>query len=526
MKVITARQAAGLLADHICLGVGGFGSHSAPDEILKGIRDRYQEEQHPRGITVLSGICTGNNTTDEIGHNLLCADGLMDTIIAGHFKNSADMDRLVSENRIAGYALPLGVMVHLFRAAAAGQPGILSKVGLHTYVDPRVEGCAVNEKAKAQGRELVSVLPVDGKDYLFYRTVPLDACVIRGTYADEDGNISMDHEDIQEAQYHLAAAAHNNHGIVIVQVEAIVKRGSLPARSVKLNHTLVDYVVVASPENHRQNYGADRYHPELSGEIRIPSEQIPVMPLNLRKVIARRAAMELRPDSVINLGIGIPSGVGSVANEEGLAAFTTLSLESGPLGGVPVEGVGFGSAANPESIYSVTDNFDFYDGGGLDSAFLGIAQVDKNGDVNVSRFGTSCAGPGGFINITQSTPAVCFMGSFTAGKPKLRIGDGTLQILEDGDGIKFVKKVQQVTFSADYARETGQKILYITERAVFRLAEHGIELIEIAPGVDLERDILAHMEFRPAIAADLKVMDSRIYREEKMGLRFAQEETV
>lgn len=523
MKVITAREAANLLKDGITLGVGGFGSHSAPDELLKGIEERYREEQHPRGITVMSGICTGNNKTDDIGHNRLCADGLMSTIIAGHFKNSAEVDRLVTENKIAGYALPLGVVMNLFRAAAAGRPGVLTRVGLHTYVDPRVEGCAVNDRAREQNRNYVSIMPIGGRDYLYYRAVPLDACVIRGTYADEDGNISMNHEDIQEAQYHIATATHNNHGIVMVQVEGIVKRGSIPARDVKLHHSLVDYVVVAEPENHQQNYAADRYHPELSGEIRIPGGQIPAMPLNLRKVIARRAAMELKPNSVINLGIGIPSGVGSVANEEGLAAATTLSLESGPLGGVPVEGVGFGSAANPESIYAVTDNFDFYDGGGLDSAFLGIAQVDENGDVNVSKFGKSCAGPGGFINITQSTPVVCFMGGFMASRPELEIGGGQLHILKEGEGVKFVKKVQQITFSADYARETGQKILYITERAVFQLAEQGIMLTEIAPGVDLEKDILAHMEFQPIIGENLKVMDPRIYCEGKMGLHFGQE---
>lgn len=520
MKIISAAEAAALLKDGITLGVGGFGAHSAPDELLKGIEERYEKERHPAGITVLSGICTGNNKFDDIGHNRLHADGLIDTLISGHFKNSAEMDKLVAENKIAGYALPLGCVINMIRAAAAGRPGVISRVGLHTYVDPRVEGCAVNEKAQMQRKELVSVLNLDGTDYLFYHSVPIDACVIRGSFADEDGNISLDREDITEAQYHMAAAAHNNGGLVIVQVEKIVKSGTLPPRSVRLHHSLVDYVVVSEPVNHRQNYQDFEYHPELSGELKVPLSAVPPMPLNLRKVIARRAAMELKPDSVINLGIGIPSGVGSVANEEGLACKTTLSLESGPLGGVPVEGVGFGSATNPDAIYCLADNFDFYDGGGLDCAFLGIAQVDENGDVNVSRFGSSCAGPGGFINITQSTPAVCFMGGFTASKPKLNIGGGKMSIEEDGKGVKFVKKVQQITFSADFARETGQQILYITERAVFRLSPTGICLIEIAPGVDLEKDILAHMEFMPEISDDLKLMDARIYRDEPMGLSF------
>ena len=519
MKLITRKEAAALLRDGLTLGVGGFGSHSAPDELLLGIEERYAAEGSPKGITVLSGICTGNNRFDDIGHNRLGAEGLIDTLIAGHYKNSAQMDKLVSENKIAGYALPLGVVMNLLRAAAAGRPGVLTRVGLHTFVDPRVEGCAVNARAREQGRELVKVLELEGRDYLFYRAVPLDACVIRATYADEDGNLSLAHEDIHEAQLQMALAAHNNGGLVIAQVEAVLERGSIPAREVAINHSLVDYVVVSSPETHRQNYAVDRYHPEYTGEVRIPAGDIPAMPLSLRKVIARRAALELRRGSVINLGIGIPSGVGSVANEEGAAGEILLSLESGPLGGVPTEGVGFACATNPENIYPIADNFDFYDGGGLDAAFLGLAQVDENGNVNVSRFGKSCAGPGGFINITQSTKNVCFMGGFTASKPKLEIGGGRLGIVEDGAGVKFVKRVEQVTFSADYARETGQNILYITERAVFRLADRGIELVEIAPGVDLERDILAHMEFAPAISPELKLMDARLFNPGPMGLK-------
>ena len=517
LKIVTRREAASLIKDGITLGIGGFGAHSAPDELLLGIEERYAQEGHPRGITVFSGICTGNNKPDPIGHNHLAAEGLIDTLIAGHYKNSAKMDRLVSENKIAGYALPLGVVVNMLRAAASGKPGVITRVGIHTYADPRVEGCAVNERARSQGRELATVMNIDGKDYMFYRTVPIDVCIIRASYADQDG-ISLKREDMQENQLQMAMAAHNNGGIVIVQVEAILERGSIPTREVTINHSIVDYVVVSSPDTHRQNYAVDRYHPEYTGEIKIPVKDIPAMPLNMRKVIARRGALELKRGSVINLGIGIPSGIGSVANEEGIADAVILSLESGPLGGVPVEGLGFGCATNPENIYSIQDNFDFYDGGGLDAAFLGLAQVDEHGNVNVSRFGKSCAGPGGFINITQSTKNVCFMGGFTATKPTLDIVDGCLNIVSDGTGVKFVKKVEQITFSADYARETGQNVLYITERAVFCLSEEGIKLIEIAPGVDLERDILSHMEFRPLISSELKLMDSRLFRDEKIGI--------
>lgn len=517
MKVITRKEAAALIKDGMTVAVGGFGSHCVPDELLLGIEERYREEKHPHGITIISGICTGNNLFDDIGHNRLCEEGLLGTVIAAHFKNGAALDRLISDNKAAGYALPLGVIMDLLRASAAKAPGIVTRVGLRTYVDPRIEGPAVNQKAKEQNRKIVSILNLDGRDYLFYRSFNVDACVIRGTCADEDGNISFDHEDIQEAQYHMAVAAHNNGGIVIVQVEKIVSRGTIPARSVKLNHVLVDYVVVSEPENHKQNYGTGAYLPELSGQCRIPVSAIKPMPLNVRKVIARRAVMELKPNSVINLGIGMPSGVGNVANEEGITGMT-LSLESGPLGGVPLEGIGFGSSINAESITQCVDTFDFYDGGGLDSTFLGIAEIDENGDVNVSRFGKSTAGPGGFINITQSTSQVFFIGNFTAGKSEMEIRDGRLKIIRDGGHIKFVKKVQQITFSADYARETGQRVLYITERAVFQLADRGIKLIEKAPGVDLQRDILDKMEFKPLLADEIKEMDSRIFEEQRMGL--------
>ncbi len=510
-----------MIQDRMTVGVGGFGAYSVPDELLKGVEDRYAAEGHPKALTIFSGICTGDNRDSDIGHNRLTAQGLTETVIAAHFKNAGKLNRLIAENHIAGYTIPMGTVIDLLRAAAGKKPGVLTRVGLYTYLDPRKEGCAVNEKARSQSRQLVRAIQTEEQDYLFYKTVPMDACLIRGTFADEDGNISLRREGIVDSQLEMAAAVHNNGGLVIVQVEGILKRGAIPAREVRIHHSLTDYVVVAALENHCQYYTADRYHPELTGELQIPLNKLPPMELSLRKVIARRAAMELAENSVINLGIGIPSGVGSVANEEGLAAVTTLSLESGVLGGVPLAGLGFGGAVNPEAVSSIADNFDFYDGGGLDLAFLGIAEVDENGDVNVSRFGNICAGPGGFINITQNTPRVCFMGGFTAEKPELKLGGGRFTILRDGKGVKFVKKVQQVTFSADFARKNGQEVLYITERAVFQLTGNGITLIEIAPGADLQRDILDRMEFQPQIAHKLKTMDGRLFRPEKMGLRFA-----
>ena len=509
------------ISDGQTVAIGGFGAYCSPDELLSALRSSYDQTGHPSNLTIVAGISTGGNVKDDRGMNLLADPGLMNTIIAAHLANPPKVSELVGTNQVAGYTIPLGVMVHLFRAIAGKKPGVLTDVGMGTFADPRVEACKANDLARAQGREVVKLVNIDGEDHLLYPSFPIDVCLLRGTYADEDGNISMDHEALTGAELEIAAAVHNSGGTVIVQVEKIISRGSIHPKRVRIHNCLVDYVVVSQPQHHTQSFATTEYRPELCGELRCPTNALEPMPLNIRKVIARRGAMELRPNVVINLGIGIPSGVGSVANEEGLAGMSTLSLESGPLGGVPVEGVGFAVAVNPETINSICATRDLYDGGVLDMTFLGAAEIDQQGNVNVSKFGTRCTGPGGFINISQTTPKVCFMGAFTAGKADIEIGDGKLTIKEDGPGIKFAEKVQQITFSADYARKTGQEVLYITERAVFRLVEDGIMLTEIAPGVDLQKDILDKMHFKPLVAKDLKIMDLRLFREEKMGLSLA-----
>ena len=316
----------------------------------------------------------------------------------------------------------------------------------------------------------------------------------------------------------LAAATHNSGGIVIAQVRGIVSRGSLPPKGVRVHHPMVDYVVVnTDPALHMQSHAA-QLRPELSGQLRRPTDSIPPMPLDNRKLIARRGALELRPDCLINLGIGIPSGVGVVANEEGIAQRITLSLESGPQGGVPVEGAGFGSAVNAEAIYTVADTLELYDGGMLDLSFLGAAEVDCHGNVNVSKFGSRCTGPGGFVNISQNTKRVFFTGTFTAGGLKEEVRDGRLVILQEGRSKKFRRQVEQITFSGDYAVKSGQDVTFLTERAVLKLTPDGLMLTEIAPGVELEQDILAQMEFRPLISPELREMDHRIFQAGPMGL--------
>ena len=496
-RFISVKEAAQLVKDEQTVAFGGFGAYCSPEALLNALGERFEETGSPRNLTSLTGISTGDNSHEMCGMNRVAKEGLIGTIIAGHMGNAPLLSRLAAQNQAAAFCLPLGVVMNLYRAIAAKRPGVLTTVGLGTYADPQQEGCMANEKARSSGREVVRSLFIDDRRYLFYPSFGIDICFLRGTYADEDGNISFDHEAVTGAELEIASAVRSSGGIVVVQVEKVLARGSIHPKKVRLHHTLVDYVVQAPPEMCAQSFAAN-YRPELSGEVRCPVSAIEPMPMSVRKVIARRAAMALVDSSVINLGIGLPSGVGSVANEEGIAAL--LSLESGPIGGVPVEGLGFGASVDPDSILPLCNNFDLYDGGFLDMTFLGAAEIDQNGNVNVSKFGTRSNGPGGFIDISQNTPKVFFLSSFS------------------GTARKFVGKVQQITFSADYARSTGQEVYYITEMAVFRLAEEGIELIEIAPDTDLEQDILAKMDFRPLIADNLKVMDSRLFEPKHMEI--------
>lgn len=521
-KAISSAAAISLIRDNMTVGIGGFGGFSAPDEILREIAKSFEESGSPRGLNVVSGISPGDLREDGYGLSIIRTPGIIASIYASHVGMSPAIGRAVSDNKIAGYTVPLGVYGHLLKAIAGGRPGVVTKVGLHTFCDPRIEGCRVNELAASSGRQVVSLIDFEGEEYLFYRSFPIDLCIIRGTYADEYGNISLEEEALHSEQAAMAAAVHNSGGTVIVQVKNIFGRGLLDPRRVAIPGALVDYVVQARPENHPQCY-SEPFRPELIGDVRMRLDMIQPMPLNLRKVCGRRAAMELKAGGLVNLGIGMPDSVASVANEEGLSHQVTFSIETGVYGGVPLSGVALGASVNPDAILQITDNFDIYDGGALDAAVLGMGEADEEGNVNVSKFGSRCTGPGGFINITQSTKKLCFMGSFMAGEMECRIGDGRLAIEKDAPRAKFKRRVQQVTFSSRCAAEMGQQVLYITERAVFRLERDGVTLTEIAPGVDLERDILEKMEFRPRVSDDLRLMDERIFRDEKMKISFAEQ---
>ena len=502
------------IKDGATVTFGGFIGSAHPEEVSITIEQEFLTTGHPNNLTLL--YCAGMGDGKEKGLNHLGHEGLVSKVIGGHWGLVPKLQKLALENKIAAYNLPQGVISQLYRDIAAGKPGVITHVGLKTYIDPRLEGGKINEKAREAG-DIVELIQIHGEDKLLYNTLPIDVAVIRATYADEHGNCTMEHEGVTLDALAIAQATKNSGGKVIVQVEGVVQHGSLDVRLVKIPGVLVDAIVVAKPENHMQTFET-AYNPAYSGEIRIPVDAITPLPMDVRKVITRRAAMELVPNAVVNLGIGMPECISAVAAEESISDMMILTAESGVIGGVPAAGLSFGVTANAECVIDQSYQFDFYDGGGLDVAFLGLAEMDGQGNVNVSKFGTKLPGCGGFINITQNAKKVVFCGTFTAGGLKEEFRDGKVEILQEGRGKKLVGQVEQITFSGEYARQMGQKVYYITERAVFELTEQGVALIEIAPGVDLEKDILAQMDFTPIIG-EVKQMDARLFNEEKMGLQ-------
>ena len=428
------------------------------------------------------------------------------------------LQKLIKDNKILAYNWPQGVVSHFFREVAAKRPGVISRVGLGTYIDPRNDGGKLNEKTFKEGADLIKLLEIDGQEYMFYKYFPINVAIIRGTTADLDGNITMEKEALTLEALAMAMAVRNSGGKIIAQVERVAERGTLNCRNVKIPGVMVDYIVISKPENHWQTF-AVQYDPSFSGEIKKPMASVPPMEMSPRKIIARRAAFELMPNSIVNLGIGMPEGVASVANEELILKELIMTAEPGVIGGMPNGGLNFGTGTNTDCLIDQPYQFDYYDGGGLDIAFLGSAEVDKHGNINVSKFGPRFVGPGGFINISQNAKEIVFVGTFTAGGLKISVADGKLTIVEEGREIKFLDHVEQVTFSGKYAASTRQPVLYITERCVFSLCEEGVELIEIAPGINLEKDILTKMEFKPIMRTPPKLMDERIFKEGIMGLR-------
>lgn len=512
-KTVSAADAAALIRDGDTITTSGFVGIGVPDELLKALQDRFAETAAPRDLTLF--FAAGQGDGKERGLNRLAGDGLLKRVVGGHWGLAPRIGQLAIEGAIEGYNLPQGVISHMFRDIAAGKPGTLTKVGLGTFVDPRLQGGRIN--AAVSTEDLVSVMEIGGEEFLFYKAMPIDVALLRGTTADVAGNVTMEKEALILDNLAQAMAVRNSGGIVIVQVERVVAPNTLNPREVVIPAALVDAVVVARPENHAQTY-ATPYSHFFTGRYRAPEGSAGEIALDARKIIARRAAFELPINGVVNLGIGMPEGVAAVAGEEGLLKHVTLTAEPGVIGGQPASGLDFGAAVNTDAIVAQNQQFDFYDGGGLDMACLGLAEVDAAGNVNVSRFGPKLAGAGGFINISQNAREVVFAGAFTAGGLDIAIEDGKLSIVQEGRSSKFREAVEQVTFSGRRAAELGRTILYVTERCVFALEADGLHLIEVAPGIDVARDVLGQMAFRPN-TGNVVEMDPRIFRDEPMGLR-------
>lgn len=491
--------------------VSSGGGINEPYLVLKCIEDAFLKNNHPRDLTLCHGSGIGDKDgggADRFGH-----PGMVKRVIGSHWSWSPRISQMASDDLIEAYVLPQGVMAQLARQIAGGKPGLISHVGLGTYIDPRIEGGKINSITK---ESLVEVMEIRGEEWLFYKSFPIDVTIIRGTTADEDGNITMEHEGVVLESLAAAQAAKNSGGRVIVQVKRATKRGTLDPRNVKIPGILVDAVVVDPNQKQSCIVG---YNPAYTGDVKAPDTAKEKMPLSERKIIARRAAMELFPGALGNLGFGMPDGVAFVADEEGMSDQITLTVEQGVIGGVPAMGVNFSLASNPNAIIDQTSQFDWYDGGGLDVTFLSFAELDQEGNVNVSKFGGRVVGVGGFINISQNAKKVVFLGTFTASGLETEISRDQLSIIKEGKFKKFYDKVQQISFSGKYARKKQQQVIYVTERAVFELMPEGVMLAEIAPGINLEEDVLDKMGFRPIISDTLGIMDLRIFRDEPMKLK-------
>ena len=510
-KIVSADQAIALVRDGDTVAFSGFVGIGTPEALIEALRRRHDAGTGPRDLTLVFAAAPGDGK--ERGLNRLAVPSLVKRAIGGHWSLIPKLGQLAIDGEIEAWNLPLGVLSALFRDIAGHRAGCLTKTGLHTFVDPRQGGGRLNARTT---EDLVDVIQVRGEDWLLYHAFPIRVALLRGTTADAAGNITMEREALTLDNLALATAAHNSGGLVVVQVERTAAAGTLNPRAVHIPGILVDCVVVAPPEQHAQTFGT-QFNPAFSGELRVPFDQLPVLALDERKIIGRRCAFELPMNGVVNLGIGMPEAVASVANEERVLSHVTLTAEPGIVGGMPQGGLDFGAAINTDAILAQNQQFDFYDGGGLDLAVLGMAQVDAHGHVNVSRFGNRLAGAGGFINISQNARRLVIAGSFMAGGLQVAVENGRLRIVREGRDRKFIGAVQQITFNGRYAAERGQPVLYVTERCVFTLRAEELELTEVAPGIDIERDILALMDFRPIVNAP-RAMDERIFIDATMQL--------
>jgi propionate CoA-transferase len=512
VKVVTAEEAVRLVPDGATLVVGGSGAgHALPQLFIDTLADVYAHDGRPRDLTTVRVVGIGDFA--DRGFSQLALPGLQRRTIGSNIGNEPRLGALVEAGEVESYSFPQGVLSQLMREIAAGRPGLVTHVGLGTYVDPRQTGGRQNERTT---EELVEVVELAGREWLFFHAFPIDVAVIRGSTADEDGSITMEDEAVQGEMLSMAMAARNSGGIVIAQVRQLARAGSLPQRDVRVPGALVDYVY--TDPDQWQTY-ITQHSPYYAGAMRRPATgpDEPI-PLDVRKVIARRSLLEFRPGDICNLGFGISQGIGRIAWEEGIADQLVLTVEQGIFGGVPVAGNEGGAGFNYQAMIDQPYMFDFYDGGGLDVASLSFAEVDPDGNVNVHAFEGRLRGPGGFPNISARTRRINFVGTLTSRGLRETFGDGRMAVEREGSLRKFVPEVPQISFNGRLALERGQEVRYITERAVFRLTPGGVTLAEVAPGVDVEADVIAQMGFRPQLAEQIGTMDARIFTDAPMGL--------
>jgi propionate CoA-transferase len=508
-KITTARAAVSLIADNATVAIGGAGAgHAVPDKILRAIGEHYSETGHPKKLTTIHPCGIGDN--DSRGLNHLAHEGLIHTDIGGFWGNAPKLTQLAKANKLKGYNLPQGVLSHLMRATASGDPGVISHVGLNTFVDPRLEGGRINDITT---ENIVEVINLSGKEYLFYKTIPVDVGIIRGTSIDSEGNLTMEEEVGSFSMLSIAQAAKVNGGIVIAQVKYI-KEGHCDPGQVKVPGVFIDYVVVDPDQEMTFISG---YDPSLVKRD-VPYNMDELELEGIKRLINRRAAMELKKGDFVNLGYGMSDGVPIVAKQEGITDQIVFMIEQGAIAGIPTIGLNFGAMYNPSAILDDGYQFDFFQGGGLDMTFLGFAQIDQDGNINSSRFGNVITGCGGSIDISQNAKKVVFCGSFAV-KSEQIITERGLEIVNPGKFKKFVQQVQQVSFSGKYAMEKKQEVFYITQRAVFKLTSKGLMLTEIAPGIELQKDVIDLMDFCPIISPELKMIDPIVFSENKIGLK-------